>query len=78
MNSRIYTEKSFRKEIEKLKLKYYFCPNCFGNDLTDRIDYLQLFGNYYCKTCQLTFDKFEALTKDKVREIKINNILYEK
>jgi hypothetical protein len=52
MNNRIYSEEFFRKEIEKLKLKYYFCPDCFSNDLTDRIDYLQLFGNYYCMSCK--------------------------
>ena len=75
MNNRIYSEEVFRKEIEKLKLKYYFCPDCFGNELTDRIGYLQLFGNYYCKTCQHTFNKSEALTKERVREIKINKIL---
>ena len=45
MNNRIYSEEVFRKEIEKLKLKYYFCPDCFGNDLTDRLNHLQLFGN---------------------------------
>lgn len=29
MNNRIYSEEVFKKEIEKLKLKYYFCPDCF-------------------------------------------------
>ena len=75
MNNRIYSQETFQREVEKLKLKYYFCPDCFENDLTDRINHLQLFGNYYCKSCKHTFNKSEALTKDKVREIKINKIL---
>ena len=77
MSSRIYPEEVFRKEIEKLKLKYYFCPYCFGNDLTDKtvLNRIQLFVDYYCKTCHRTFPKFEALTKEKIREIKINKIL---
>jgi len=75
MNNRIYSEEVFKKEIENLKLKYYFCPDCFANDITDRVGQLQLFGNYYCKSCQHTFPKSDALTKDKIREIKINKIL---
>ena len=75
MNNRIYSEEAFRKEIENLKLKYYFCPDCFGNELTDTIDHLQLIKNYYCKNCKHTFNKSEALTKERVREIKINKIL---
>ena len=75
MNSRIYPQEVFEREIERLKLGYYYCPECYENSLTDRIGYLQLFGNYCCKKCQLTFPKQEALTKEKIREIKINKIL---
>jgi hypothetical protein len=75
MNNRIYPEEVFKKEIEKLKLKYYYCPKCFGNDLTDKVEYLQLIGNYYCKSFKHTFSTMERFTKDKVREIKINKIL---
>jgi transposase len=75
MNSRIYSKEVFDREIERLKLGYYYCPECFQNSLTDRIEQLQLFGNYCCKNCGLLLSKNEALTKEKVREIKINKIL---
>lgn len=75
MNNRIYSEEVYKKEIEKLKLKYYYCPKCLGNDLTDKVEYLQLVGNFYCERCKQTFNKSLALTKSKIREIKINKIL---
>lgn len=75
MNSRIYSEEMYREEIERLKLNYYHCPVCFGNSLSNVIGNLQLFENYHCKNCQHLFNKSEALTKDKVRGIKIDKIL---
>lgn len=47
MNNRIYSQETFQREVEKLKLKYWSFSKQSGQKLTDRINHLQLFGNYY-------------------------------
>lgn len=75
MNSRIYSQEVFEREIERLKLGHYYCPKCFENSLTTTVGFFTLFLNYHCEKCKQTFPKYQALSKEKVREIKINRIL---
>lgn len=51
------------------------CPYCLSNNLTDRVDYVVLFDEFSCSICHETFDRKKALTKNQVRNKKINDIL---
>ena len=75
MNGRIYSEELFKKELEKLKMGFYYCPHCYSNNLSCAVGGFVLFYDYNCTDCDETFNRNKSLTKSEVRNKKINSIL---
>ena len=72
MNSRIYSEKIFNRELNSFKVKILklHCPKCFSKDI-----YADLKDIYVCRECLDKNDFKDLLTIDQVRNSKIENIL---
>jgi hypothetical protein len=72
MNSRIYSEKIFNRELNSFKVKILelHCPKCFSKDI-----YADLKDIYVCNECLDKNDFKDLLTIDQVRNSKIENIL---
>lgn len=66
------------REIERLKVGYYYCPKCFKNNLSNKSGHFYLFDGYFCYFCNSSFLQKNALTKQDIREVKIDKILYDK
>lgn len=83
MNNRIYPKSVFDKAIKdfELKLNNYYCPKCFNNNCVSDVDketgtiYLE---QYKCHNCSSLFDFSDALTKQDVRNKKIDIVLKSK
>jgi len=72
MNSRIYSEKIFNRELNSFKVKILelHCPKCFSSNI-----YADLKDIYVCNECLDKNDFKDLLTIDQVRNSKIENIL---
>jgi superfamily II helicase len=71
MNNRIYSTESYSER----QMNTRYCPYCLGNNLSSNRGWIQLIHNYICLDCGEEFDKNISLTKNIIRENKINNIL---
>lgn len=71
---RVYTAELY-EEHRQFNMRNSYCPYCLSNNLTDRVDYVVLFDEFSCSICHETFNRKSALTKNQVRDKKINNIL---
>jgi transposase-like protein len=75
MSGRVYPAELFEEQVRQFNMKKLHCPYCLSNNLTDRVDYVVLFYEFSCSICHETFDRKKALTKNQVRNKKINDIL---
>lgn len=82
MNNRIYPKYVMDQAIRSLELKLnnHYCPKCFNNNISD-VDkengtiYLE---QYKCHNCSRLFDFSDVLTKQDVRNKKIDIVLKSK
>ena len=72
MNSRVYPEVVFNRDLNSIKVKILelHCPKCFSSNI-----YADLKDIYVCKECSDKNDFKDLLTIDQVRNSKIENIL---
>ena len=72
MNSRVYPEKIFNRELNSFKVRILelHCPKCFSSNI-----YADLKDIYVCRECLDKNDFKDLLTIDQVRNSKIENIL---
>ena len=72
MNSRVYPEHLYKRELNSFKVKILelHCPKCFSKDI-----YADLNDVYVCKECSDKNDFKSLLTIEQVRNSKIKNIL---
>ena len=72
MNSRVYPEVVFNRDLNSIKVKILelHCPKCFSSNI-----YADLKDIYVCKECSDKNDFKYLLTIDQVRNSKIENIL---
>jgi len=72
MNSRIYPEHLYTRELNSFKVKILelHCSKCFSINI-----YADLKDVYVCKECSAKSDFKSLLTTEQVRDRKIKNIL---
>ena len=72
MNSRVYPEVVFNRDLNSIKVKILelHCSKCFSTDV-----YADLKDIYVCKECSAKSDFKSLLTTEQVRDRKIKNIL---
>ena len=72
MNSRVYPEVVFNRDLNSIKVKILelHCPKCFSSNI-----YADLKDIYVCKECSDKNDFKSLLTIEQVRNSKIKNIL---
>ena len=72
MNSRVYPEVVFNRDLNSIKVKILelHCPKCFSKDV-----YADLKDVYVCRECSDKNDFKDLLTTEQVRDRKIKNIL---
>jgi transposase-like protein len=75
MSSRIYPKEVFDREVDRLRSKYYYCPKCYSNNISNADGYFTLVYEYKCYGCKNVFLKKEALTLNDIRNLKINKII---
>jgi len=75
MSGRIYSAEIFQKELERYQMGYSHCPKCFGNNLTNKEGHFLFFQDYKCLDCSNLFYKESALTRQKIRNKKIECLL---
>ncbi len=76
MSSRIYSEETYQREIDRLKLGYLHCPECYSKNIDYKTDEgFTLFHDYICKDCKRSRSKNDFLTLSQVRNKKINKLL---
>ncbi len=75
MSGRIYSKEIFQKQFDIYKMCYLYCPNCFGNNLTSKEGHFMLFQDYKCLDCNKLFYKEDALTRQNIRNRKIECLL---
>ena len=79
MNNRIYPKDLFEIEVNRLKGKVY-CPNCYSNAvIVGNVSYYPYIeskerGTSSCHNCSMVFNFNNLLTKDEVRDRKIDEI----
>ena len=72
MNSRVYPEVVFNRDLNSIKVKILelHCPKCFSSNI-----YADLKDIYVCRECSDKNDFKDLLTTEQVRDRKIKNIL---
>jgi hypothetical protein len=81
MNSRIYPEGLLDKAINDY-LKKNYCPFCYnfliGSVIQHTATYVSSRDNssdIWCKDCKIKFDRSNLLTKEEIRNEKIDEVL---
>lgn len=67
MSGRVYPVEVFERSI-----KYYYCPKCHSNNISNADGYFTLIHEYKCLNCKNIFEKSESLTLCDIRNIKID------
>ena len=72
MSGRVYPIEVFERELDRLRIKYYYCPKCHSNNISSAHGYFTLIHEYKCLNCKSIFEKSESLTLSDIRNTKID------
>ena len=77
MNKRLYNEGVFNKALEDYmeRSSDKYCYYCYSNNLEKTYNHYAMSGDYRCLDCSKYFSQGMALSKQEMRNFKINDVL---
>ena len=79
MSGRVYPPHFFEKEVARYQGKIH-CPNCYSMDTFRAVSYFPYIeseksGSSYCMRCRKNHKNLDLLSKEEVRNKKIDEVL---